>query len=393
MCSNLLNAIKQFNKTQWLYTILVSIAVVILTFFITQSIYTRLNKKTYVSHNFFFKNLQQNNTIDQIKKIKINYQQEDFTIVLDDRNNWVVLEKANYPVLTSKIKELVFGLADLKIIEKKTAQKENFSLLQLEDVTNNKNATQVTLLDSNNQELGSIYIGKREFIATPNAEYNSHIFVRRSSEEQAWLVSGRLAESFAFKDLVRQPLLDINIANILEISLTKLKEAKNSIYIKKDPLLSEYKLLNIPSKYQLREDYLLDNLVQQVAYLNYEDIIPDTADAVPVLEGKVTYTVNIPKMVEPQAILEPKVDNNLAVAENSDDLPTPIMQNQNANDAEISKQPAELNFELVYLQEGYYLRVTNKLEENNWLYKLSDYAYQSLLISKRDLISEKVAKK
>ena len=353
--------IKNLTKLQYFYIGLVVLTLIFAGIFVAKNGCWHCKQKKHQFNNLFLKKLNSNNLIDQIKKIQIEFNGEKLTIVADhNANKWVVLEKGNYPVLDSKIKELVWGLADLKIIEQKTIKPENFSALQLEDINVNKNASRITLLDADNKEIESIYIGKREFIASPNADYQAHIFVRRSSELQSWLVAGRLADGFAFKDLVKQPILTIDLADISEINLTKQNQEKSSIKIKRNLTTGESQLLDIPPKYQVREQYVLDNIVQQFAYLNYDDVIQDSSQAVPVMQGNVIWSVP---------------NNNGA---DSVDTIKDAIHKKNS-----------INFELVYINNNYYLKINDTmLEHSNWLYKISDYACQSLLVNKKDLLIE-----
>lgn len=336
---------KSLTKLQWFYIVVLGLLLIMFGVLFGQNFCWDCVHKKNVYHNLFFKALHANNLIDNIKKIQVDFNAEKFTIAVDSDGKWLVLEKSNYPVLGSKIKELIFGLADLKIIEAKTAKPENFAALQLEDLETNKQTTKITLLDSNNQEIDSIYIGKREFIASPNADYEAHIFVRRPSENQTWLVAGKLAEGFAFKDFVKQPALTVDLATLTEIKLSKPKQQKNFIKIERNLATGEAKLLNIPPKYKLKDQYIIDNIVEQFAYLNYDNVALDSSDALKVLEGQLILST----------------------------LSNPI------------------NFELVYLNDSYYFKIHDAAtgaipQQNNWLYKISDYACQSLLINKKDLL-------
>lgn len=336
------------NNKLNIYLIITAI-IVLIGYFIGKNIYIKnFSYKNNNINKLFLKQLNTKNTIERVKKIQIFFNGEKLTIVYNkDNDKWVVLEKNNYPVLEQKVKELIFDLANLKIVDAKTAKQENFATLQLEDLNVNKQNTEIILFNDAEQEIENFYIGKREFIASPNADGQSHIFVRRSLEIQAWLVTGKLLESFAFKDFVKQPVLSLNTTNISQIELDKTNQpSKNTIKIAKDAKTGSLTLLEVPPRFKIKEQYAVDNIIQQFAYLNYEDVILNSKEAVPVLFGKIVTTT--------------------------------------------SEQP--ISFELVYLNKNYYLKL-NSLEnnvaiDNNWLYKISDYACQSLMIKKNDLLTE-----
>ena len=353
--------IKSLTKLQWFYITIFLLILLMFGLLFSQNICWNCDYKKNSSNNLFFKTLNSNNLIDQIKKVQIEFNAEKFTLAVDNDGKWLVLEKGNYPALGSKIKELIFGLADLKILESKTSKPENFMALQLEDIDINKHTTRITLLDANNQQIDSIYIGKREFIPSPNADYEAHIFVRRPEEIQTWLVAGKLAEGFAFKDFVKQPVFSVDLSTISEIKLIKPKQQKSFIKIERNLTTGESKLLDIPPKYKVKDQYIVDNIVEQFAYLNYDDVILDSIDAIKVLEGQLV----------------------LSTATNSIDS-----TNNPKSEDEIKKNV--IDFELVYLNDNYYLKINDAvvLQNNNWLYKISDYACQSLLVNKKDLLTE-----
>lgn len=329
--------IKKINN---LYIIL--LILLIASIFIIKHIYTHSYNKNNHLNQFFLKNLNLDNTIEKVKKIKISFNSDKITLVENSDGKWVILEKSNYPVLEFKIKELVFDLANLKIIESKTSKIENFAILNVEDININKLTTSIELFNEHDQEIDSIYIGQREFIASKNADPQSHVFVRKPKENQVWLVAGKLSESFAFKDLVKQPIFSIDLSSIVQIELKKTNQnAKNFIKIIRDPNTKELTLLEIPPRYKIKEQYVIDNIIQQFKYLNYDDVILNQPTAVEVLNGKITINAN-------------NTTQNI------------------------------IEFNLMYLNKNYYL----KPNDSNWLYKISDYTYQSLLINKNDLLVE-----
>ncbi len=340
-------------KKNYIYIIVLSLVVIIGSIFIIKTTYSNFEGKNNSISKLFLKKLNSNDTINKIRKIQIDFNSEKFTLVKNHDDNWVLIERGNYPVVDQKVKELVCDLADLKIIEPKTTKPENFAVLQLEDIEVNKNVTRIILFDAEDKEIDGIYIGKREFLASVNADYQAHIFVRRPKENQAWLVAGKLPEGFALKDLVKQPLLSIDLATVLQVELTKAGQAQKSfIKIVRNATTKELNLMEVSPRFKVKEQYAVDNIVQQFGFLNYDDVILNSTDAFPVLHGK------------------------LILSQIKEEVP----------------KEEHINFELVYINKNYYFKINNLIPNipnaSNWLYKISDYACQSLLINKSDLLTE-----
>ncbi len=148
------------------------------------------------------------NKPDQIAKI--TFSEHDRKLTLEKVNNaWQIVEKNNYPVLASKVDELLYSLKDLRIVEPKTSNKEYFKQLDLNDIAeSDSKALLITVADIYNDIIAKVYIGKREGVRL-GEEYQEHIFVRRAGEDQAWLVQGILPVTNDFRDWVEQPLLSI----------------------------------------------------------------------------------------------------------------------------------------------------------------------------------------
>src|SRR5206468_6175363 len=64
--------------------------------------------------------------------------------------HWAVIEKGNYPAAPGRVRQLLLGLADLTLVEPKTARPELFGRLDLDDPSNGK-STLISLQDRTGQ--------------------------------------------------------------------------------------------------------------------------------------------------------------------------------------------------------------------------------------------------
>src|SRR5690606_1968576 len=97
-----------------------------------------------------------------------------------------------------------------------------YDQLDLADLQNaSSKAYQIILQDDQQQELANLLIGKREAFQD-GANYSERIFIRKTGEEQAWLVQGLLALNLNIRDWLAQPLLGlINGTDIKTLTLAK----------------------------------------------------------------------------------------------------------------------------------------------------------------------------
>lgn len=138
-------------------------------------------------------------------------------------DTWRLKEKGDYPVKAETARALIIALADLKVIEPKTARPDLYSKIGVEDPiapapdSADKAIPQATLVavsDASGAALCQIILGNKKYAQSPGA---SGIFVRRSGEAQSWLCLGQ-------PDAPRDQLawIDTQFANI---DRTRIKSA------------------------------------------------------------------------------------------------------------------------------------------------------------------------
>lgn len=184
---------------------------------------------------------------DQITKIVLQYNEQIFTLQKAD-NNWQMVEKQNYPIMNSKVEALLVGLADLRIVEPKTSNKESHKQLNLNDIGElGSQALLITINDMYNDELAKIYIGKREGVHV-GEEYKEHIFVRHANEAQTWLAQGLVPSSNDFSDWVDQSLLSIIETDQISRVEIRSSPVTSVVISKNNPEQEDFQLENLQSK-------------------------------------------------------------------------------------------------------------------------------------------------
>lgn len=217
---------------------------------------------------------------EQIAQVVIENGQHKLTIIRGV-DNWQIAERGNYPVLREKVEELLFALADLEIVEPKTANPENFKQLGVEDIeTAPLTTTQISVLDKQNNTLAKVIIGNHEGMANGD-DYQEFICIRKAGDLQSWLVRGTLPFSVEFSDWVEQPLLGLIEAEQLKL-LSVLKPKNDKVIISRksskqeDFTLSSFK----PKKGRTLDLDAVNTLPFTVAELEFIDAIPSTTQGI-----------------------------------------------------------------------------------------------------------------
>lgn len=211
---------------------------------------------------------------DHIKTLVI----QDHTQTLTVQRNaaaWQILEKNNFSVLHDKVEELLFGLADMRIVEPKTSNPDLLAQLDLNDSTEPASkAITITVLDAAEQELAKVVVGKRESLRL-GEEFAEHIFIRNASEQQAWLVQGMLPISNDFHDWVEQPLLSlVDVEQIKSVHISQANGQKVAI-TKNSAEQEDFILENAQPKLGMVLDIeSINTLPFKVAELEFNDVTP-----------------------------------------------------------------------------------------------------------------------
>jgi len=187
---------------------------------------------------------------------------------------WKILEKNNFPVLHDKVEELLYSLADLRIVEPKTANTQLYADLGVNDVAPDKPETlMVTVQDDQEHDRAKLIIGKREGLKI-GEDYIEQIFVRFAGDSQTWLVQGTLPISSDFKDWVEQPLLGlIDTDQLKQVEITNLNGERVLIQ-KANPEQEDFVLASSKTRpgTALNLD-LINTLPFEVAELEFEDVV------------------------------------------------------------------------------------------------------------------------
>jgi uncharacterized protein DUF4340 len=122
-------------------------------------------------------------------------------------DEWTVAERANYPADVSKLRRLLLSLSDAKILEQKTSDPANYSIIGVEDPTKpGATGAQIELIAK---------AGKQDLIVGKPAEQGS--FVRRVGEKSSYVVEPAISFEAEPRFWIDTRLLDISADKIQSI--------------------------------------------------------------------------------------------------------------------------------------------------------------------------------
>jgi hypothetical protein len=154
--------------------------------------------------------------------IELSKRGQTLTLVRNGEQ-WSLKERAGYPVLGDKVRTLLVQLSNAELTEPKTAAKDRWALLDLEDPAG-KDAKSglVRLLDASGKPMTEMVIGK----ARPSAfgAGRNGVYVRRPSEAQTWLASGEPNVTLDVKDWVDPAIFKGDIEKLQRVTIAHPKE-------------------------------------------------------------------------------------------------------------------------------------------------------------------------
>ncbi|HKS89405.1 MAG TPA: DUF4340 domain-containing protein, partial [Stellaceae bacterium] len=197
---------------------------------------------------------------------------------------WAVVEKENYPASPGRVRRLLAGLADLRLIEPKTKRAELLARLDLDDPKNGK-ATLVQLQDRSGATVAELIVGKSRPDLLGSGD--GGVYVRKPGSDQAWLARGALDVSGAIADWLDRLIVDVPASRIVSVALTGADGA--ALVLRRDAPGGGFTVADAPAEAKFKDETALQAPAAALADLELDDVRP--AAVLPVPEGGVARAV------------------------------------------------------------------------------------------------------
>lgn len=186
-------------------------------------------------------------------------------------NGWTLAEKGGYAADTGKLRELLLKLADAALVEQKTANKDKYVALGVEDVEA-KDAKGLKV------ELGGLAQPLALIVGSANARGGGS-FVRRAGDAQSWLASATLTLPKSANDWLKKDLADVPATRIESVTLTN-ADGKSLRVFKENEGDANFKLADIPKGRETGSEFAANGLASTLAGLRFDDVVA-AKDAAP----------------------------------------------------------------------------------------------------------------
>ena len=212
--------------------------------------------------------------LNEVETVRVTAGPEKLTLKRAGEGGWVVEERGGYPVEAAKVRELALGVANLRLVEPKTATPDRLPRLELEDPAKAEaKSRQVELLGKGGEVLASAVVGKAKYGLYGAGR--SGMYVRRGGEEQAWLAAGEFRVPAAAPELIERELLDVPQAEVARATLGA-DGPSPLVVAKADPKAEAYTLEGAappPPGKRIDEDKL-ERVADSLSKLSLQDVRP-----------------------------------------------------------------------------------------------------------------------
>lgn len=203
---------------------------------------------------------------------RVEIRQGVATLVLDRRDEtWVLPAKAGYPARAERVREMLTGLTELRLTERRTADPEGLDRLGLgEPGAANSTAALLRVLGANGAPIVELVAGRRR-MRTQGGVPES-IYVRRPNENQSYLAEGRLP-----LDADPQLWVDRDVVNLPRERVQRVFSVRDGRTVEmlrqggSDTPLS----IVIPGDAPAADDIALDEVARAFEALTFLDVRPD----------------------------------------------------------------------------------------------------------------------
>jgi len=180
--------------------------------------------------------------------------------------DWGLAALRGYPVLESKLRALLTGLTELRLMEPRTSDPALFSRLGVEDPTSSgATSNLLTLLDASGKPVLSVIIGHRR--VRSQGAGGEEVYIRLPDQNQTWLAQGGVSA-----DHDAALWLDRNVISIPHDRIVAIDVNDHALtFGRQDGKLA----VTTPAEPPKLEDYKVDDVGRALEMLTLQSVKPD----------------------------------------------------------------------------------------------------------------------
>ena len=209
--------------------------------------------------------------VNDVNEVVIETKEQKMTLVRREQS-WGVKEKSGYRADVEKVKQVIVGLADLRIHEPKTKNPELYERLGLKDTDQEGSLSKmVTVKTADNPEAAKLVVGNQK-PAKGNPRM-SDIYVRKPGDPQTWLVMGNMPLETVPGEWLDKEVTALTTKRVRQVTVTHPKG--DTLHLSKEkPEDLDFRMDSVPAGFKVSSQFNVNNVVGTLVQLSLEDVKP-----------------------------------------------------------------------------------------------------------------------
>ena len=189
--------------------------------------------------------------VNDAARIEVRTAKGEFTLTRDG-DRWGVDQKDGYPAAFEKVKSAIVGVANFKLIERKTADPERYVRLELEPPTGPEaKSRKLVFATGTGDVLADVVVGKLN--ADLFGAGGAGTYIRRADEKETWLVRGEIRIGAEPIDWMERQIVDYGQEHVRRVSILQ-PDGDRFIVAKDKEEDKNFRLLDLPEGRKMKND-------------------------------------------------------------------------------------------------------------------------------------------
>lgn len=189
--------------------------------------------------------------------------------IADKDGKWVIASQEDYPANTESVRKLILAASNAELVERKTAKKDKLGLLGLSDPkVNGASSRLIRFLDDKDRPIAEIVVGNKKADAFGTNKDGS--YVRKPNEDQAWLANRSINATAELHDWAKTRVVDVPTNSIKTATVEVSGEPSYGIERNTDG--KSFKLSQMPAGKKLKYVNSIDEIIESVSYVDFQNI-------------------------------------------------------------------------------------------------------------------------
>lgn len=206
------------------------------------------------------------NRLDKTAKIEIIHQGKPLVIERSGES-WGLADRHLYPVQETKLRGMLTGLTELRLVEPRTSDPAQYPILGVENPTA-KDTTGTSdllrLVDRAGKPIAAVIVGHRR--VHTQGSVPDQVYVRRPGARQSWLADGNLQVDADPQVWLDRDIMNIDHAQVMRVVSTR-GDSQVELVHSKDRLV-----VRSPAQHPKLDAYKLENVARALELLTFEDV-------------------------------------------------------------------------------------------------------------------------